>query len=51
MKYYNRNDSVTLQALIRHNYWLREQPAILPANLLIELPDLPKPEPASVKLW
>ncbi|WP_067517822.1 tail protein X [Endozoicomonas ascidiicola] len=51
LNYYHRTDSVTLQAVIRHNYWLREQPAILPAGLIIKLPNLPAPEPETVTLW
>lgn len=51
LQYYQRADSETLQAVIRHNYWLREQPAMLPAGLIIELPNLPAPKPATVTLW
>ncbi|MTI13430.1 tail protein X [Sansalvadorimonas verongulae] len=51
LRYYNRSDSEVVTAVIRRNYWLREQPTLLPAGLEILLPNVPAPEPETVTLW
>ena len=42
LKHYGNSNSERLAAVIEKNYWLREQPPVLPAGLEILLPDMPE---------